>query len=379
LIEDNGFKFVKLKEINESKPKKINKKIMTIEKQMYFLLDKNSIKAAVENEIEAFKNEGIDLVVSSFRPTCSISSRVLKIPLVILISGTANSLYYRSGFATFPENYENAFTKMLPTWFKKYITRWILLNNKFLVKEFNWVAKKYDIKTFRTLNDIHEGDYTLFCDDINFLGLKPTKKFPIENFIGPVSLGFSDNQSDELDEDIKKHLERPGKSILLIMGSMPMKKLFIKILELLNLTNYNVIAVYTSMSTEGFPKTNENILLKEYIKSPQIVNKMVDLAIIHGGRGTVYNAAYSGKPAIGIPIHIEQQYNIDCLVRHGTGLRLSKKFFKTEDLKQAIDTIFNNYDTFLKNAQELSSKLYKGPMEEKVVKRLMDILEEKKQ
>ena len=183
MIEENGFKFVKLKEINESKLKEINKKIMTIEKQMYFLLDKNSINETVENEIEAFKNEGIDLIVSSFKPTCSISARALKIPLVILISGTANSLYYRSGLATFPENYENAFTKILPAWFKKYITRWILLNNKFLVKEFNWVAKKYNIKTFRTLNDIHEGDYTFFCDDINFLGIKPTKKFPIENFI----------------------------------------------------------------------------------------------------------------------------------------------------------------------------------------------------
>ena len=104
---------------------------------------------------------------------------------------------------------------------------------------------------------------------------------------------------------------------------------------------------------------------------------MVDLAITHGGRGTIYTAAYSGKPVIGIPMHIEQQYNIDCLVRHGAGLRISKKFFKTEDLKQAIDTIFNNYDTFLKKSQELSSKLFKGPMEEKAVQRLVQILEEK--
>lgn len=266
---------------------------------------------------------------------------------------------------------------MIPTFFKKYITRWILLNNKTLVKEFNQVAKKYNIKTFRTLNDIYEGDQTLFCDDINFLGLKPTKKFPIENFIGPVTLGLSDNQADELDEDIKKHLERPGKTILLIMGSFPMSELFLKILELLNKTEYNVIAVYTSMSIEGFPKTNENILLKKFIKSPQIVNKMVDLAIIHGGRGTVYNAAYSGKPSIGIPLHLEQQYNIDCYTRHGSCLTLSMKYFKTEDLKQAIDTIFNNYDTFLKNAQDLSSKLQKKFNEENIFQKFFDIYNEK--
>lgn len=344
---------------------------MTQEERMYIPFDKNSIEAIVESEIEAFKNAGITLLISSATPTCGISARVLKIPLIILISGTASSLYYRSGYATFPENYENVFTKLLPTSFKKYIVKWMLINNKLLVKDFNKVAKKYNIRTFRNLNDIIEGDYPLLCDDINFLGIKPTEEFPIENFIGPVSMGLSEKQ---VDEDIKRHLKRPGRSILFIMGSIT-GKLFINMLDILNQSDYNIIAVHTKVPSGNLPETKENILLKQFIKSPQIVNKIVDLAIITGGRGTVYNAAYSGKPSIGIPHFIEQQYNIDCLVRNGACIRISKKFFKKEELMRAINTIFDNYDEYLKNAQELSKKLTGETGVEKAVDRIMDIIE----
>jgi UDP:flavonoid glycosyltransferase YjiC (YdhE family) len=83
------------------------------------------------------------------------------------------------------------------------------------------------------------------------------------------------------------------------------------------------------------------------------------MAIIHGGRGTIYNAAYSGKPAIGIPLNGEQQYNIENLNRHGAGLKISKTFFQKEKLLKAISEIFENYDKYLKNAQNLVQKFPK--------------------
>jgi UDP:flavonoid glycosyltransferase YjiC (YdhE family) len=159
-----------------------------------------------------------------------------------------------------------------------------------------------------------------------------------------------------------------------MMGSFHYKHLFLKILKTLNQTNYNIIAVNTIMSKEELPKLNDNILLKKFIKTPILVNKMVDLAVIHGGRGTVYNAAYSGKPVIGIPMHVEQQYNIDNIVRHKAGLRISKKFFNKQELLNAITTIFSNYDEFLSNAQDLSKKLSIEKGEEKAVEKLIETI-----
>jgi len=380
LAQEIGCDVVKLKNLGwKDAMVGVDRSKTSFERQQFIVYNKKTIEPIVKSEIEAFKKKGIDLVISCFNPTCSISTKVLEIPLIILISGTTSSVYYRSGFATFPENYENIFTRILPSSFKNYLTRWLLLNNKLLVKDFNRVANKYNIKKFSTLNEILESDYTLLCDDINFLGIKPTKRFPVENFIGPVSMELSKSKSDGLENDIKKHLKRSGKSILFTMGSASsnidssISKIFLKVLKRLNQTDYNVIVVSGKIPIKMIPKTNENILLKKFIKSPQALHKMVDLAIIHGGRGTVYNVAYSGKPSIGIPFFIEQQYNIESLVRNKAGIMISSKFFSSYKLMNSINTIFENYDFYLENSKKLSKKLSRINGEERALKRIMQI------
>jgi len=376
LAKDIGCEIVKLQDLDWTKPFKKRKKKKAPDDIIIKVYEKEIIEAFVKEEIEAFRKSGIELLVSSLNLTCSISARVLNIPLVVLISGVALPPYYKSGFATFPENYENVFTKILPASLKNRIVQWYLLNNKMLIKDFNKVAKKFNVKPFRRLSDLLVGDHTFVCDDINFLGVTPSKEFPLENFIGPIAGGISKEQK-ELDADIKNHLKRPGKSIFLTMGSHFNKQLFLKILEILNQTDYNVIVAYTSIiKREDLPEVNDNILLKQFIETPITVNKMVDLAIIGGGRGTVYTTAISGKPAIGIPVHIEQQYNFDNLVRNGAAIRVSRKFFKPQELLNAINTIFNNYDKFLSNAQNLAAKLSQSNSYEKnAVKRLIEIID----
>jgi len=376
LAKDIGCEIVKLQDLDWKEAFKKRKKKKAPDDMIIKVYGKEIIEGFVKEEIEAFRKSEIELLVSSLNLTCSISARALNIPFVVLISGVSIPPYYKSGFATFPENYENVFTKILPSSLKNRFIQWFLLNNKMLVKDFNKVAKKYNVKPFGRLSDLLVGDHTFVCDDIHFLGVTPSKEFPLENFIGPIAGGISGEQK-ELDSDIKNHLKRPGKSIFLTMGSHFPQQLFLKILEILNQTNYNIIVAYTTIvKREDLPKMNDNILLKQFIKAPMMVNKMVDLAIIGGGRGTVYTTAISGKPAIGIPLHIEQQYNIDNLVRNGAAIRISKKKFKPQELLNAIDTIFSNYDKFLANAQNLAAKLSQSNYDEKnAVKRLVEIID----
>jgi len=340
-------KIVKLKpfwkNISDKVKKTIKNKNVPIEKWYKKVYSRELIEDLVKEEIDIFKKTGIEMIVTSQWFSINISARFLKIPTIVLVSGTLMPPYIKSGYATFPENYENLLTKILPKFIKKKITKWYLLHNKMFVKITNKVSKKYKIKQFKDLTDIFLGDYTFVCDDINFLGVKPTEDFPLENYIGPIfSKGVFNEEFEELDADIKNHLKKSGKSILLMMGSIGHKKNFLNILEALNKTNHNVIAVYTTIvKKEELPETNENILLKQFLSQPLKVNKMVDLAIIHGGRGTVYTAAYSGKPVIGIPEFIEHQYNIDNLVRNGAAIRISKKFFQPEMLIHAIVLILS--------------------------------------
>ena len=100
---------------------------------------------------------------------------------------------------------------------------------------------------------------------------------------------------------------------------------------------------------------------------------MVDLAITHGGRGSIYTVVFSGKPAIGIPLHSEQQHNLDNLLRHGVIVRLSKRYFNEKRLFDAINEIFGHYDKYLENAQKLKDKLPTPNGAENAAKRILDI------
>ena len=378
LAEDIGCKVVRLDHLLGKNPEKIiklYKKGIPFEKILIRRFTRETIEKAVEEEIKAFKENRVELIVSAFTLTCSISARALKIPLVVVTSGVGTSPYYESGHLTFPEDYENLLTKMIPESLKKQIAKWYLLHNKKLTREFNKVASTYHVSPFKYMKDINLGDHTLICDDINFLGVQPSEDFPSENYIGPIISGTSDEkQNTEMDTEIESHLKRSGKSIVLVMGSsFNYRNLFPEIVGTLNKTDYTVIAVYKDINDSDLIfKTNENILFKEFIPLDRVLKK-VDLAIIHGGRGTVYTVAYSGKPAIGIPITFEHQCNIDNLVRAGAGIRLSKRNLDSKRIFKAINTIFDNYSVFLQNSQNLSKTLTGESGEKKAVQRLIEI------
>ena len=325
--------------------------------------DENIIKF-IKNQALIYQNTQIDaLVQTSSYIDCLLTPLLLKIPIISIISGILAPPYIQANHATYPDNFENNFTRILPKFIKNRINKWYTLNYQGpITKKINRIAKKTNINIhFRCFHDIILGNYTIFCDDIKFLGIKPTKEFPEKNYIGPILPDYIFKKYNRKDEEIEKHLNRPGRSILLTMGSSKiMKEIFLEILNILNNTDYNVIATYTELyNKDELPKLNDNILMKKFIPNIIELNKQVDLAIIHGGRGTVYNAAYSGKPAIGIPLNGEQQYNIENLKRHGAAITVSKTFFQKEKLLKAIDEILEKYDLYLKKAQNLAYKFPK--------------------
>jgi len=333
----------------------------------------------IKEQVSIYQNSGIKaLVQTSSYLDCLFSPYVVKVPLISIISGTLAPPYYKENIATYPEFFENYLKRLVPQQIKNRINNWYTLTHKGpITKKFNRIAKKINItKRFNCFHDIILGDHTLFCDDIDFLGINPTIDYPSEDFIGPIlSDDFLHSEVSIGDHEIEKHLKRPGKSILLTMGSSKiMKEIFLDILNTLNQTDYNVIATYMDMLTEDeIEKIHDNILLKRFIPNITKFHPRVDLAIIHGGRGTVYNAAYSGKPAIGIPLNGEQQYNIESLSRHGVAKKVSKKFFKKENLLNAIEEIFVNYEKYLENAKILANNLSKPEGDKKATQRIIEI------
>jgi UDP:flavonoid glycosyltransferase YjiC (YdhE family) len=257
-----------------------------------------------------------------------------------------------------------------------------------MAKPFNNAVKKYNLKILKKMSDydLVKGDYTLYTDVIEFLGIEPRNIAANEYFIGPISLEgiFNDNvekQNDiDSEKEIEKHLQKNSKKILVSLGSSGKKEIFLEILEALNNTDYNVIAIYTTILDENeIPNVSDNIILRKAVPSINKLHEMVDLSIIHGGQGTVYAAAYAGKPVIGVPMTLEQHLNLENLVRENMAIILSKKYFKKKVLIDSINKIFNNYSYYLSNAEKFSKKLPCVDGEKNAVSEILNILKQENQ
>jgi UDP:flavonoid glycosyltransferase YjiC (YdhE family) len=307
----------------------------------------------VLSEERAYERRGVSLVVTGFNVPCVLSARKAHIPLVYIIPGTALPAYFRAGLATFPDAFENALTRLLPNRLKDRVTNWVVLRSRVGTGAFNRVARRFGLPPLPNSLSLWMGDYTLASDLKEALDLPEEYDLPEEDYSGPLlaHLGIP------LEEEVRAHLERPGPSIYFAMGSSGNKQLYLRALAALEGTEYNVVAAYTTILTEDeLPRVGSNILLKKVVPA-EVVNKMVDLAVLHGGQGTFYTAAYSGKPVVGIPMQPEQQYNIDILVRHGSAIRLSKRHFREEALLGVIETILADYDSYRARAEALARRL----------------------
>jgi UDP:flavonoid glycosyltransferase YjiC (YdhE family) len=307
----------------------------------------------VLSEERAYAERGVSLVVTGFNVPCVLSARKAGVPLVYIIPGTALPAYFKAGLATFPDTFENALTRLLPNRLKDRATNWIVLRSRAGTGAFNRVARRFDLPPISSTLSLWMGDYTLASDLKEALDLPAEYDLPEEDYSGPLlaKLGLP------VDEGVKAHLERPGRSIYFAMGSSGNKEIYLRALAALRRTDYNVVAAYTTILGEDeLPSVGNNLLLKKVVPA-EIVNKMVDVAVLHGGQGTFYTAAYSGRPVVGIPMQWEQQYNIDILVRHGSAIRVSKRHFSEEALLGAITTILGDYETYRARAEALARRL----------------------
>ena len=375
LIKNIGCKIIKLSPyFSEDFVKRIRSIIKGDEKGI--LYSTAYLREAISNEIDAYKKEGVQLIVSTHNYSCCISARAANIPLIGITTGPGRF------HLSIPDMYENLLTRFIPQFIKIPIFNLVFPKAKAFLKPFNIVARQYNLKPFKSTYELYNGDVTLATNFLEFINIFPNQQeFPTENYIGIILFDelFEENsskeKSNELESDILGHLKQSEKSILVTMGSSGDKNLFLKILHALNNTSFRVIAVYSNILKEKeLPEVNENILLKKYVPSIAQLHKLVDLAIIHGGQGTVFTASYAGKPIIGFPMQYEQHLNLEKIVGHGLGFMLSYKFFKEEKLLQAINKIFTNYNQYLQNAQKLAKILPKSQGDKKAAQRIMDVL-----
>ena len=78
---------------------------------------------------------------------------------------------------------------------------------------------------------------------------------------------------------------------------------------------------------------------------------MADLAVIHGGIGTVMTAALAGKPVVGVGMQMEQVANLASLERLGFAIRVRKSRNPSRKVQEAIAKLLNDKSAKAKAAE----------------------------
>ncbi|PIC23222.1 hypothetical protein B9Z55_016995 [Caenorhabditis nigoni] len=110
-----------------------------------------------------------------------------------------------------------------------------------------------------------------------------------------------------------------------------------------------------------------NVHLKKWVPQPALLaDKRLKVFVTHGGLGSTMEVAYSGKPALMIPIFAEQPQNAMMLARHGGAISYDK--FDLEDGDRLTGTMRDMVENpkYQEKAQELLEILSNHPIDPKL-------------
>ena len=285
----------------------------------------------VENEIVCLKTLTPVAVVTGSYVTIPVTCRVLQIPLVWVVQSTWLPDFFCHG-AGMTDHIRPAPIKALLDWFiLRFINFWIRYG---FLNTVNRTAKHFGVAGYESIFEFWRGDITLVAEPPEFTGVKlPFNHYfigplvPYEEF--PMPQGFTDVPKDK-------------PLIYFAMGSSGTPGIVAKIIESFEGKPYHVIApVEFQLAKVHGVRVPTNVTVTDWVPA-LTVNKMADLAVIHGGIGTVMTAALAGKPVVGVGMQMEQVANLAALERLGFAIRVPKSRNPSAKVQNAIQKLMRD-------------------------------------
>ena len=285
----------------------------------------------VENETACLKQLKPAAVVTGSYVTIPVTCRVLKTPLVWVVQSTWLPDFFCHG-AGMTDKIRPAPLKAVADWFVlQFINFWIRYG---FLNSVNRAAKHFGVPGYDSIFEFWRGDITLVAEPPEFSGVKLP---PRHYFTGPLIPHDEFPLPPEL-----ATIPRDQPLIYFAMGSSGTPEIVAKIVESFEGKPYRVIApVKFQLGQVPGVRIPANVLVTDWVPVVE-VNKMADLAVIHGGIGTVMAAALAGKPVVGVGMQMEQVANLACLERLGFAIRVPKSRNPSRHVQAAIQKLLND-------------------------------------
>ncbi len=295
------------------------------------------INRTVSAEVEVMKKYNPVMVVTGYRTTLSISARILKVPLVWVLSSVVSKNFFLRKIDSLPEN------SILNRYFDKnkmnqnkevmldFVKKMFSIYNESSA-EWNKVNEMYGLKKFESDLDIFEGELNIASDPPEF-----GEKGDGYKYCGPIF----HKKKIEMPEVTADMDEKPKKKIFIVMGSSGTSEDFERVLKALKDLDYEYYISTTRMTDDEKKKYPDNFHFADAYPVYEMAGK-VDACITHGGQGTIYSVIAAGKPFVGIPLFMEQQYNLETMQKKHYGVLIPKEKVSTESIKEALEKAWSD-------------------------------------
>lgn len=256
--------------------------------------------------------------------TFSMSCKIKQVLLFNVIPLALSRPYLEAGLPVSP---------FLPKWLNR-LAGWTLLHVPLLVGNFRKIAKTYGIKQPRNALDVWSGDVNIVADIQAFSLLKSLPEHWY--FSGPLYAHLDAS----IPQDIQHLLNTTNQpKIYFAMGSSANHDVLMNTLMAFEGLDVVVIAPIRSHLNHDDP-IPDNVHVTDWLPALEIMS-FVDIAVTHGGQGTVQTTVMSGKPFLGIGMQPEQELNIYPFVVYGNALQIRRNNVTSHGVRTAVMTLLN--------------------------------------
>lgn len=359
--------------------------------QHEIIMDINRYKAPVGTPIPVSKKEWIAMAeadietLTDFAPEgvyagLNLSSMIavpyLGLPMVTQVPTVNCPAFIQNKMYNMPNTMERSFfmRHVLPEWIKRTIMRKVLTGDvaKNSLVEFNKARQHFGLKPIYNIVDLVKGDLTLLPDLPELSGLPTEKLTRGYHYTGPI---FAMMDMPVPKEAIEV-FSRPGTNVFCSLGSSGFPETLKLVIEALKkMPDLNIVCSTTTILAPDELGKNTNHFYATRFLPAHLVNEMADIAVLHGGQGTIQTAVWAGTPVVGIGFQGEQQANIDGIAKQGMAIRIPLWAVTEARIQSTMKKI--NAPLYFTNAQRLQALVRSGNGVKKSVELMNQFIEGK--
>ena len=307
----------------------------------------------VHSELSLYELLRPAAVVTGFILSAYLSARRAGVPLVTVAPLAVTRPFFEAGLGTFPDQFDVGPMRLVPQRLKDGATNWWGLHTRQWLGAFNAAARTLGLPPFRRLVDLVEADEMLITSVPEIVGLRD---LPAHwRYVGPIFAHLP----GEVPQAVRD-LPRDRPLVYFSLGSLPNPAILERLLDALAELPVRVVAPIGPHLRAHPHRVPPNVLVFDLLPAHRVC-PLFDLALIHGGEGTVQTACAGGVPFVGIGFTPEQDANIGFLVRRGTAERLRRREIDSPHLARAFEHLLR--PEVRRRASELQEELaaWDGP------------------